>query len=62
MHAAPDKRARPATALLGGSPGGVWARDIPVHEWGCPWSPAWKDRRPHPGDVSASEMSVRRRQ
>ena len=29
MHAAPDKRAPPGNRLARGSPGGVWARDIP---------------------------------
>ena len=29
MHAAPDKRAPPGHRLARGSPGGVWARDIP---------------------------------
>src|SRR5215218_7570948 len=29
--AAPDKRARPGDRLVRGSPGGVWARDIPLY-------------------------------
>ena len=35
MHAAPTSEPRPATALPGG-PGGVWARDIPVHRRAVP--------------------------
>ena len=31
MHAAPDKRAPPGNRLARGSPGGVWARDIPLY-------------------------------
>jgi hypothetical protein len=34
--AAPDKRARPGDRLVRGSPGGVWARDIPLYRRAVP--------------------------
>jgi hypothetical protein len=36
MHAAPDKRAPPGNRLARGSPGGVWARDIPLYRRAVP--------------------------
>jgi hypothetical protein len=36
MHAAPDKRAPPVNRLARGSPGGVWARDIPLYRRAVP--------------------------
>ena len=36
MHAAPDKRAPPGNRLARGSPGGVWARDIPLYRRALP--------------------------
>jgi hypothetical protein len=36
MHAAPDKRAPPGNRLARGSPGGVWARGIPLYRRAVP--------------------------
>ena len=41
----PTSEPRLAIALFRGSPGGVWARDIPLCRR-CPWSPAWVPQRP----------------
>jgi hypothetical protein len=57
MHAAPTSEPRPATALLGGPWRGLDQGHLPVLD-----GLSVEDQRPNPGEVSASEMSVRRRQ